>query len=597
MKRITCIIAAFLGLATMATASPVSEATARRAAVNFWNTYHTPETKNVEDLELMAFAELPHLYVFANGGEGFVIMAGDDCAEPVLAYAFDMPFPTELHPSIRYWLNGYEARLAEIEKEGLPPTEASLAKWNRLLSDPIPPTPRMLMHIVPMVLTHWDQGYPYNNKCPYDSVAGERAVVGCVATAMAQLMRFWKHPSCGVGSHAFRPAGFDSVYADYEHTTYLWDYMPTSVSSGSRTRDIDAIATLSLHCGVSVNMMYGISSAGGSGAYSQDCISAFRDNFRYKPSLNLYYRGAESDNIWNHRIETELEAGRPIYYTGHDNSGGHAFILDGSDTNGRYHFNWGWGGYADGYFFINDMAPGRGGTGGNETYTFNQGQSAIFGLEPEPQHLDSVTVVDTFCTGTTYFQFYEHSIRAKEDTFLLVHLDTVFTLILHKMSSQKAFFSANGAQGSTQSQVYCPADGLTMPTCPFTRPGYRFRGWCEYVRVTNDYPLYRPGEVVRIWSNITYYAIWQDSASAAAIETVDDSEVHLWPNPAHDRVNIALTDGGAAQIVLYDRLGRVMLQRDILKDDQIDLSGLSAGLYAVRVATPKGVSIKHVIKQ
>ena len=164
-------------------------------------------------------------------------------------------------------------------------------------------------------------------------------------------------------------------------------------------------------------------------------------------------------------------------------------------------------------------------------------------------------------------------------------------------TSYTVHFNANGGSGTMAAQEFRYGVGARLGMNAFTRPGYRFRGWCEYVRVTNDYPLYRPGEVVRIWSNITYYAIWQDSASAAAIETVDDSEVRLWPNPAHDKVNITLTDGSAAQIVLYDRLGRVMLQRDILKDDQIDLSGLPAGLYAVRVATPKGVSIKHVIKQ
>lgn len=607
MKRIILGALALSFLFSGAMAQTVSVQEAQTVAVNFWNRHHPAEISEVKAPEAtpVSYGELSHMYVVNVADRGFVIVAGDRCVQPVLGYSFDSRFPERMHPEISYWLGGYEGQIADAVASGYVPSQEVADMWNQLLTQTAPDTPVSLVVVPALLTTRWDQGAPYNKYCPYDSVSHVKTVVGCVATAMAQIMRYWKHPTCGTGSHSYVPEQrtdmpFGTLSADFEHTTYIYDYMPNSVDENfSRERERNAVALLSYHCGVSVDMMYGSSSGAYSecGYWSNACAtSAFSDYFKYKPTLELRKRYNYSDSVWRSMIDTNLVHGRPMYYSGHDNSGGHAFVLDGADAQGRYHFNWGWGGYADGYFSVSNLAPGVGGAGGNSTYTFNQGQTAIFDLEPIPTQLDTVDVYDTVCYDASSYTFYEHTFTPSAGEYNLVHLDTIYRLHLEVARVKLVYLNANGASGATITQRYCYLNGFTAPECSFSRSGYRFVGWCKDPDGADE--IYPVGAVIPIRRSMSLYAIWEP---LQGIEQVAEASVDLWPNPTTGEVTVSVGGARPVSIAVLDIVGRTVLSETHVNavggKAKISLEKLPAGTYTVQVGTDSGIYNRRIIKR
>ncbi|MCB5261587.1 MAG: C10 family peptidase, partial [Candidatus Cloacimonetes bacterium] len=188
----------------------------------------------------------------------------------------------------------------------------------------------------------------------------------CVATAMAQVMKKWNHPATGVGSHSYTASGYGNQSANFAATTYNWAGMPNSISTVNNN-----VATLIYHCGVAVDMMY---SANSSGAYTEDARSALVNNFRYNNAAQ--YKQASSYPIatWASMLRNDLDLGHPIYYEGQGPESGHAFVLDGYQGTNSFHFNWGWSGYYDGYFYLTNLNPG--------SHTFTSYQGAILNVYP-----------------------------------------------------------------------------------------------------------------------------------------------------------------------------------------------------------------------
>ena len=609
MKKTTLLLLVALAFATsQAVASPVTVETARKVAVNFWNTYRMYDAKTVTDLQLRTFVELENMYVFVNGDNGFIIVASDDCVRPVLGYSFNTPFPEELHPELRYWLSCYEKQIAVAKTM----ERKADVRWSTLLYSEVPPEP-VAVQAVPMLChTQWDQGSPYNNQCPYDSTFGERAVVGCVATAMAQIMKRWEHPYCGTGSHSYvhenwaggHSYSYGPLSADFEHTTYMWELMPDRVIISTSEPKAHALSTLSYHCGVAVDMMYGISAFGGSGAYSScgwwasACAEhAFFEFFKYDSrTLQYFERYQFSDSAWLAMIDEDLAAGRPMYYDGSDSTGGHAFVLDGSNLDTTYHFNRGWSGYGDGFYAMNNLAPGSGGAGGNATYTFNSGQGAIFGIQPVPEVFDTVVLYDTVCTNIAHYQLYEHTLPVAACDTLLHHLDTVIELHLALANFNTVTFSSNtGGFGNSIDSSYCAHNGLVMPECRFTKSGYRFIGWSLKKR-PNGEPVYAVGERVFLHGNVVLYAQWQDTNHAVGIVDLESEEAALWPNPTTGELTIRLESAQNAQLQVFDALGRAVLRCNAVSGTKIDLSDLPDGIYTVQIRTDEGLCNQRVIK-
>lgn len=580
--------------------------TANRVAASFWNTYRPVDVKPVaeSDMVAMAFEGFDHLHVFAVGQQGFVIVSGDDRMTPVLAYSFDSPFPKTLHESLRYWLGGYESKLAYLADSDVEGGAKTAAEWQKLLSaKDASDTTVALLDVPALVSTRWDQGAPYNRYCPYDSNYNARTVVGCVATAMAQIIRFWQYPSCGVGSHSYVPApqsmdGVEYTYnvqsADYGQTTYIYEYMPRYLEEHfSLEREIKAVATLSYHCGVAVDMMYGPARTGGSGAYSEDAATAFVDVFKYNPGLQRMYRYGIDDSLWCVYINNDIRAGRPVYYTGRDQTGGHAFILDGADLQGRYHFNFGWSGSGDGYYYFDTINIGHGGAGGNPTYTFNYSQSAIFGIEPMQVQMDTVDVYDTVCPDVTTYYFHDYDIQAIAGVYDFVHLDTVYRVHLAKLQRRFIYLNANGGEGSTVTTRFCYLEGVVLPECSFRREGYRFVGWCASPD-GNDI-IYHAGDTLKIRRNLNLYAIWEDENLAIADR--EPLSVQLTPNPTSGELTVTVSGSREAELTVLDVMGRAVLRSTVCGKAEISLRSLPAGAYTVQVKTAEGVCNRRVIKR
>lgn len=374
-------------------AEHVTPETAQKVAKTFLN---NNGAKSAQLTDLTNVAGFSNLYIF-NGEEGFVVMAADNCVQPILGYSLTGKFVAENMPSnVSGWLQGYNDEIQYAIEHQMRATDETAQLWNDLIEGNSKAA-RATTVVNPLVQTTWDQnGFYYysggqlhifelyNNLCPYDNTAGERTVTGCVATAMAQIMKYWSYPAQGIGSHSYTPytrpdLGVQS--ANFGSTNYSWSNMPNSLSQSSSDVQINAIAVLMYHCGVSVDMMYDISANGGSAAYAEDIPNALRNYFNYKSTANIKYKSSYSNNNWINLLKAELNASRPIEYNGRGDAGGHAFVCDGYNSSNQFHFNWGWSGSNDGFYSLTSLNPGSGGAGGGG-YNFTDNQSAIFGIEP-----------------------------------------------------------------------------------------------------------------------------------------------------------------------------------------------------------------------
>ncbi len=344
----------------------------------------TSQTSQKTELHLIEYEgqhEFPNFYVFGND-HSFVIIAADDCVQPVLGYSTENPFGTGKIPeNAFYWLKGYDCQIAFAVQSKQKPTAETSKQWNDLLAGK-GLEPKSDRNVEPLIQTQWDQSPYYNDLCPYDNTGNQRTVTGCVATAMAQIMKYWAYPEHGIGDHAYTPETHPQhgvQYVNFAEATYNWSQMPNSISSSNTE-----IAKLMYHCGVSVDMDYDYSESNsshtGSGAKTADVATALTKYFNYDTASYKTREEVGQDSTWISMMKAELDAGRPMQYSGRGN-GGHSFVCDGYSDNDFFHFNWGWGGMRDGYFEITNLNPGGSGTGGG-SYVYNNDQAAIFGIKP-----------------------------------------------------------------------------------------------------------------------------------------------------------------------------------------------------------------------
>ena len=386
----------FAFLQTQLFAEHVSADKASRVGMNFMKQRHTYITTRGEALKMYKSVELTqvtnrsvenqHFYVFnLNDNQGWVLVADDDRCLPILGYSKSGEFVTgNLPANIEDWLSGISSEIQYVIDNDIVADENTTTQWKELFSGVSTAFVNRGEKVVnPLVQTRWNQSPYYNDMCPYDSQYGERTVTGCVATAMAQVLKYWNYPEVGTGSHSYSTSSYGTLYANFGGTQYDWDNMPNRVTSAN-----NAVATLMYHCGVSVDMSYGVSSTGGSGAYvissytnSENCAEyAFKNYFGFKSSAHGEMKDYTGDSQWKSMVRADLDASRPLVYAGFGN-GGHCFVCDGYDNSDKFHFNWGWDGQNDGYYSLSALNPGSGGAGGG-SYSFTNNQQAIFGLEP-----------------------------------------------------------------------------------------------------------------------------------------------------------------------------------------------------------------------
>ena len=228
-------------------------------------------------------------------------------------------------------------------------------KQNKLKGPRLNAAPELPEAVAPLCTDAWTQDAPYHNLTPI--VDSTHCKTGCVATAMSQVMYYYKYPRQGTGSHTYSDVKGckETLTADFSAHTYEWDYMLDSYEGINYSeRQAQAVALLSSDCGISVEMQYGVES---SGAESIRQPYALFNYFGYDPGMRTVYRDFYSRSELHAIIRNELAEHRPVLCSAHDTGGGHAFVIDGYDNQGLYHINWGWGGWCDGYYNIDYMNP------------------------------------------------------------------------------------------------------------------------------------------------------------------------------------------------------------------------------------------------
>ncbi|MBR3093951.1 MAG: C10 family peptidase [Bacteroidaceae bacterium] len=307
-------------------------------------------------------------YIFnAKDGQGFAIVAADDNMPAILAYSDTGEFPSD--GDMPDGLIGFLEFCSEYQAD----VRKGVAPAVRLADE------EATVIVAPLLTSKWGQDAPYNYYCPTPKGGQGNCPVGCVATAMAQIMYKWQWPATGKGAVSYDSSA-GTLEVDFTQSTYQWDLLqdnyPTLFKNETKRA---AIAKLCYDCGVASRMQY---RAGSSGTHDQYAIRAYYTNFSYKAStIDLLYRDCfATQEEWNNIIKRELRAGRPFQFSASSASGsgrdagGHSYVVDGYDSNDFVHVNWGWDGRYNAYYAIHVM------DGGN--YQFSEDQSIVIGIQP-----------------------------------------------------------------------------------------------------------------------------------------------------------------------------------------------------------------------
>ena len=298
-----------------------------------------------------------YYYVFnAEDGQGFVIVSADDRTTEILGYCPEGSFDADKVPSnMAAWLQGYEDQIKYVQENDTP------MALTRSYGD-------SKVAVAPLLKTTWSQSAPYNNDLPL--YKGQRCITGCVATALAQVMYYYQYPT-GMTTEipGYTTRTYRIVINKLPATTFNWSQMALSYKGNTTSAQNAAVAHLMEYCSKAVKANLTPSATGATIPNQKDALQYY---FGYRKSLKMRERGS-NNTVWIQQLYEEVASGRPVLYAG-SGSGGHAFVLDGYDGNSMFHFNWGWGGYCDGFFKLDALTPG----GHNYSYD----QCAIMGIEP-----------------------------------------------------------------------------------------------------------------------------------------------------------------------------------------------------------------------
>ena len=653
MKRnkVLLLAAAVLMIGT-AVAAPVNPKRAAALAQSFFSSQTGAKSGN-------RLADVPTewqyrgIYLFEGADGGFVLVAADDAARPILGYSATGAMDTaNMPPALQEWLKGYQKEIDILrEAKGFPPH----AEWYAL-EQGITPKDTMWEGVEPMLTTFWDQGYPYNGYCPGGSVTG------CAATAQAQVMNYWKYPAFGQGSHSYTHVRYGVQQADFGHTLYDWENMPVEATASSPMVEKEAVALLMYHCGVSLEMDYsrdGSAAAGLAGISGLASIdNSLKDYFGYSNQMRVVHKDFGYGNAeWRDMIIADLDLGHPIVYTGAAEEGGHGFICDGYDSRGYMHFNFGWSGRGDGYFPVDSISPGVGGVGGNVTYTFNMSNAALLGLVPDYR----LRVSDTLFSmnrdgGADSFLFAPNSavntvwsmvcdadwLTVQVDTF--AHACRVRFIVPENNTGEERVATITFVQGGERCLVRVVQSAYNEEElCPVTvvmecthgetwqggaylslqsASGYIYgtarleQGTMDSVDIAvaphNVYAVWHKGGGTDRYVNYTIKNRYEEAlvsvknayrnggrhfiewpcAHLDIEEVSSEGVVNVYPNPVTDVLNIQADN--VQKVELMDMSGRRILTTD---KAQIDVRRLHAGAYFVRVITSRNTTIKRVVKK
>lgn len=404
MKRLSLLGLVMTIAVTTAFAAPVDVNRAMNCGQKFVNNTMGQKSASLS----LAYTQVSEagtdaLYVFNFDG-GYVVVAADDRAHPVLGYGEGESFDVNNIPDgLKYYLGHYARQIQYAIDNNLSVEPEIAEQWYLVDKEGVMSRTRGEKAVNPLLTTTWDQGWPYNYYAPACNSywTNNHCYAGCVATSMSQVMKYWNWPDTGVGEHSYSTSSYGgTLSADFGSTTYNWSIMPNSLGNQANAA-AQAVALLMYHCGIAVDMDY---APDGSGAHTEDVPAAVQSYFKYAACTHLDYRDSYSREQWEDMLIEQFDRGFPVVYSGSDSDGGHAFNCDGYNNQRYFHFNWGWSGSYNNYYQIDALNTGNG--------NFNEYQRVVFDMIPDyiydamvPQIATLETVVADAITKTVQISF------------------------------------------------------------------------------------------------------------------------------------------------------------------------------------------------
>lgn len=316
----------------------------------------------------------PAYYLFAGERGGYAIIAATERAYPLLGYSESGKIdPKDLPCGLRMMLDIYAEQINTARALDIRPTTTRAdVEPGSIVVEPL------LGDIM------WDQMAPFNGMTP------GHAPTGCVATATAQIMRYWKYPDHAVGTHGYMSKSYGYLSHDYNYRID-WDDMPVA-PNGTPDNKIDAkpnptIARFMYGLGVAFDMNY---SQQGSGTTHDKVVPALIRHYGYTKDIKRI-TAQEAGSQWSSIIKRELDARHPVLHGGTGKGGGHSFVCDGYTTDDLFHFNWGWSGVSNGWYKLNALVPDVLGTGGGAGGGYNENRDIVINIAPPARILGENT--------------------------------------------------------------------------------------------------------------------------------------------------------------------------------------------------------------
>jgi len=404
---------------TGAFAEDVDILTAKNVAINLYNERVDNAVFNIGISSVIEEKENGEtvFYVLKYTKKGFAIIAANDIFQPVLGYSFESDYDENDHsPAFDFFIiKRFKKQIYAAKQAKISPDTKTTNEWNKYSINPTSFQPESVKSFVPLLSTIWGQGLYFNTQCPVDLAGPDgHALVGCVATAMAQVLNYWQHPWHGTGSHSYTPdkhPEYGVQSANFADAIYNFDNMPDEA-----TNYCDDLAELMYHCAVSVDMDFGPDASGASGWGNNDISNAFKDYFYINDNVNDLNRSS-FPGTWIDKMKENLDQNRPIIYGARDNQNdaGHAWVLDAYTTGDMFHCNWGWYGNNNGWFSIDDFSVAG--------YTFDDLEHACVRIYPHSSHVNGTWDL----AGSPYYLNYDLYVDPGDQLIIEPGVDVIYT--------------------------------------------------------------------------------------------------------------------------------------------------------------------------
>ncbi len=552
MKKLI-YISIFLLISVFSFGENISREKASEFAKSFIEAKNMKSHANIASVHEVLYNGINTAYIFELHPRGFIITSASDKTEPLIGYSFNSGYVSPGQwPDQFTWLMD-KAKQEIFEATNNEQLERNKA-WDGQHTAPL--KSGNVKAVKPMLKTIWDQGNKWNMFCPEDEDGpGGRAWVGCVAVSMAQIMYFHGYPEKGVGKKSYVHSTYGTQLVDFDKAgTIPWDSMKTSGAD-------EFNAKLLYQCAVTVDMDFG---PDGSGALTQTAAGALKIYFNYSQTTNHKYR-FDNDEEWINKIIENLHNRQPIIYhgNGNDNEPGHAWVIDGIDEQGLFHNNWGWSGSMNGYFSIDNLAPG--------SNDFNFDQGAVLDIKPKTAGPFDILLTKTSVTEKQPAGTFISKVTIEDEI-----PDSSYS---YQLKGNPIIF---GDEGYAPAKFYIENDSLKTLE--------------EFdVEKRDKYILFIEVSDTRGNSFEKQFDIAIEKA-VSVNNITQQSLCKFYPNPAYNYLTIEKPE--AAHISIYTQQGQLV--KSFFSDnlsETINLQGLDNGVYFIKLNGKKLNTAKRFLKK